>query len=136
MAPEAANATTAECYGWVNRALPDAESKPYVDALAQRIASLPAAGVQAIKERINAISLAGAADYMVDSDLFGKGASEPETQSRLRALFQAGMQTRGDVEMNFGKKLGELGSAYYHPGRTDSTPQTDPLRRYALSTGG
>jgi enoyl-CoA hydratase/carnithine racemase len=105
------DATTAERYGWVNRALPDAELRPYVDALAKRIASFPSAGLQAVMERINAISLADAADYRVDSDLFGKGAMEPETQSRMRALFQAGMQTRGDVEMNFGNKLGELGSA-------------------------
>lgn len=56
------NAERAEHYGWINRALPDAQLAPFVTALAQRIASFPMAGLMANKERINAVTLAAAAD--------------------------------------------------------------------------
>lgn len=68
----------------------------------------PGPGPVAIKERVNAITLADAAQYRVDSDLFGKGAGTPEVQARMRALFKGVMQTRGEVDKNFGKALGDL----------------------------
>ena len=40
-------------------------------ALAQRIARFPAAGLAAIKDRVNAITLAPTDDFRRDSDLFG-----------------------------------------------------------------
>jgi enoyl-CoA hydratase/carnithine racemase len=102
------SADIAERYGWINRALPEAELSTFVAALAGRIARFPMAGLMANKERVNAITLASPSDYRQDSDLFGKGAVEPEVQDRMKALFKLGMQTRGNVELNFGKVLGEL----------------------------
>ena len=102
------DASLAERYGWINRAMPEAELAPFVATLAKRIARFPAAGLIAIKERVNAITLADAAEYRTDSDLFGKGAATTEVQGRMRALLQSGMQKRTDTELNFGKALGEL----------------------------
>lgn len=67
------DAERAEHYGWINRALPDAELAPFVTALARRIASFPMAGLMANKDRINAITVPAAADDRDDSNLFGKG---------------------------------------------------------------
>src|SRR5262249_7245663 len=61
----------AERYGWVNRALPDDELAAFVTRLAHRIAAFPAAGHVAVKDRVNAISLAPAEDFRQDSDRFG-----------------------------------------------------------------
>jgi enoyl-CoA hydratase/carnithine racemase len=101
-------ADIAERYGLINRALPEAELSTFVAALAARIARFPMGGLMANKERVNAITLASAAEYRQDSELFGKGAGEPEVQGRIRALLTLGMQTRSNVELNFGEVLGKL----------------------------
>jgi enoyl-CoA hydratase/carnithine racemase len=68
------SAELAERYGWINRALPVAALGDFVRALAQRIASFPASGHAAVKNRVNAIALASVEDFRRDSDAFGNGA--------------------------------------------------------------
>jgi enoyl-CoA hydratase/carnithine racemase len=102
------DADTAERYGWINRALPDAELAPFVAALAHRIARFPPKALLAIKHRINAFTLADEADFRTDSDLFGALAREPDAQRRLALLLMRGMQTRGETELNLGRLLGEI----------------------------
>jgi enoyl-CoA hydratase/carnithine racemase len=99
------DAELAERYGWINRALPAAELAEFVSSLAHRIAGFPAAGLAAVKDRVNAIALAPADDFRRDSDLFGSGVREPEAQARLQAAFQRGLQTR-DAELDFTRVLG------------------------------
>ncbi|MGA2126107.1 MAG: enoyl-CoA hydratase/isomerase family protein, partial [Xanthobacteraceae bacterium] len=79
------DAELAERYGWINRALPASALNDFVRSLAHRIARFPAAGVVAVKDRVNAIALAPAADFRRDSDLFGAGAQTAEAQSRFQA---------------------------------------------------
>ena len=64
------DADLAERYGWINRALPADALDEFVRTLAHRIAAFPAAGHAAVKERVNAISLAPLEDFRRDSDLF------------------------------------------------------------------
>ena len=70
------DAELAERYGWINRALPADELASFVHALAHRIARFPAAGQAAIKDRVNAITLAPAEDFRRDSDLFARAGRE------------------------------------------------------------
>lgn len=102
------SATTAEMYGWVNRALPQSELAPFVEALARRIASFPPAGAAAIKKRINDIALAPLADVRTDGALFQQTIREPRAQARTKELLDGGMQTRGPLEREFGAVLGRL----------------------------
>jgi enoyl-CoA hydratase/carnithine racemase len=99
---------TAERYGWINRALPDVELASFVETLARRICQFPQEGLMGIKDRVNAITLASEADFLVDSDLFGEGVKLPVTQARIRTLFERGMQKPEDLELHFGRALGEL----------------------------
>jgi enoyl-CoA hydratase/carnithine racemase len=101
------NADLAEKYGWINRALPAAALGDFVGALAARIAGFPAAGHVAVKDRVNAITLAPVEDFRRDSDLFGESARKPETQQRLDAAIRRGFQTR-DREMDLARMLGTL----------------------------
>lgn len=80
----------------------------FVSSLAHRIAKFPAAGIVAVKGRVNAIALAPVEDFRRDSDLFGEGVQKPEAQSRFQAAFKRGFQTR-DAEMNLARLFGELG---------------------------
>ena len=88
------DAELAERYGWINRALPAAALGEFVRSLAHRIASFPAAGRAALKDRVNAISLAPADDFRRDSDLFLECARDAETQRRMRVAMSRGFQTR------------------------------------------
>lgn len=102
------SAETAEMYGWINRALPQSELAPFVEALARRIASFPPAGTSAIKKRINDIALAPLADVRTDGALFQQTIREPRAQARTKELMEGGMQTRGSLEREFGAVLGRL----------------------------
>jgi enoyl-CoA hydratase/carnithine racemase len=101
------DAELAERYGWINRALPADALDDFVNALAHRIAKFPAAGLAAVKERVNTIALAPVEDYRRDSDLFGEGSRKAEAQSQFQAAFKRGFQTR-DGEMDLGRLIGEL----------------------------
>ena len=101
------DAELAERYGWINRALPADELEEFVSSLAHRIAKFPAAGHAAVKDRVNAISLAPVEDFRRDSDLFGEGVRAPETQSLIAAAMKHGLQTR-DAELSLARMLGDL----------------------------
>jgi enoyl-CoA hydratase/carnithine racemase len=100
------DADLAERYGWINRALPAGEVDDFVKSLAHRIAGFPAAGHLAVKDRINAITLAPVEDFRRDSDLFGEAVRAPEAQNLIRAAIARGFQTR-DAEMTLARMLGE-----------------------------
>lgn len=95
-------------YGWINRALPDNELSAFVKTLAHRIARFPLAGLADVKQQVNAIALPGVEALNEDSRLFVQGASRPESQARLKTLFDRGMQTDGQLEAEFGSALASL----------------------------
>jgi enoyl-CoA hydratase/carnithine racemase len=98
------NADLAERYGWINRALPADALDTFVSALAHRIAGFPDAGRAAVKERVNAISLAPLEDFRRDSDLFRESVSSGEAQHLIQTAMKHGFQTR-DAEMDLGAML-------------------------------
>jgi len=104
-------AEDAERYGWINRALPDAELDTFVAELASRIASFPIAGLLATKDRVNSATLPDVAEVRADARLFQQLVVSEAVQSRAGALFARGFQTRGDVELNLGRAIGELDPA-------------------------
>jgi len=80
---------TAERYGYVNRALPDVEWTASSTALARRIASFDRRAIVAAKNLVNQVSLPSA-DRLLDAlNSFQTALTWPETQQRVKALFQA-----------------------------------------------
>jgi enoyl-CoA hydratase/carnithine racemase len=104
------DADLAERYGWVNRAMSQEALRPFVQALAFRIAKFPPAGVIAIKRRINDISLPPLADVRTDGALFQQTIGQPRAQARTKELLEGGMQTRSILEREFADALGRLKS--------------------------
>src|ERR1700756_2629488 len=99
---------TAERYGYINRALADAELDGFVDALARRIASFDGRAIAAAKNLINQVSLPSA-DRLLDAlNSFQVALTWPETQRRVKALLERGLQQDGDFEKGWPAVLGSL----------------------------
>jgi len=99
---------TAERYGYVNRALPDAELDGFVDALARRIASFDRRAIAAAKNLVNQVSLPSA-DRLLDSiTSFETALTWPEALQRIQALLQRGLQRDVDFEKRWPEVLGKL----------------------------
>jgi enoyl-CoA hydratase/carnithine racemase len=99
---------TAERYGYVNRALPDAELDDFVDALARRIASFDRGALGAAKNLVNQVSLPSA-DRLLDAfNSFRVALTWPETQQRVQALMKRGLQQSSDFEQRWPEVLGTL----------------------------
>ena len=107
-------ADLAERYGWINRALPADALDEFVTALAHRISAFPAAGHAAVKDRVNAISLAPPEDFRRDSDLFRESVTTAATQRLIQTAMEYGLQTR-DAELELGAVLGRLGGQGHEP---------------------
>jgi len=99
----------AERYGYVNRALPDAELDTFVDALARRIASFDKQAIADIKRLVDAASLPSDADIAPEWDAFLASVQRPASQSRIKTLLDRGFHRPGDVETRLGYHVGRLG---------------------------
>jgi enoyl-CoA hydratase/carnithine racemase len=85
---------TAERWGYVNRALPDAELRPFVDALATRIASFPPEAVARAKTTVDAALPDPVGGPLVEDREFRASPSDPETADRMAGALALGIHTR------------------------------------------
>lgn len=101
------DADTAERYGWINRALPDAELAGFVDRLARRIASFEQPAIVAAKARVNMrAGVPSGEDLTEAATVFRHSGTWPGTRQRVRDALAQGLQQRGDFELNQGARLG------------------------------
>ena len=98
----------AEAYGYVNRALPDAELDGFVDALATRIAAFDKWAIANTKRLVNA-SLPDDLEMAAGWDACMTSVARPATQARLKAFFELGFHKPGETEDHLGAYLGRLG---------------------------
>jgi enoyl-CoA hydratase/carnithine racemase len=99
---------TAERYGYVNRALPDAELDSFVDLLARRIASFDGRAVAAAKKLVNQVSLPSADRLLGALNSFQTALTWPEAQQRIQVLLKRGLQRDSEFEKRWLEVLGTL----------------------------
>ena len=107
LSSEDIRAEQAEAYGYINRALPDAELDAFVEALATRIAKFDKWAISNTKRLVNA-SLPP--DVEIDAGWTAciKSLGRPVAQEGIKALTERGFQKPGDVENRLGYYLGQI----------------------------
>jgi enoyl-CoA hydratase/carnithine racemase len=104
--------STAERYGYVNRALPDAELDAFVDRFARRIAGFDKQALADAKGIVDEVSLPTDAVFGGALRHYFSSNSRPQTRANIATLVQAGLQTRSDLEFDLGQRLSTC-KAYY-----------------------
>jgi enoyl-CoA hydratase/carnithine racemase len=98
----------AEAYGYVNRALPDAELDAFVDALATRISSFDKWAIANTKRLVNAASLPTDVEMAAGWDACIASVKRAATQARIKAFMDLGFHEPGDAENHIGQYLERL----------------------------
>jgi enoyl-CoA hydratase/carnithine racemase len=98
----------AQAYGYVNRALPDADLDGFVDALATRMAAFDKWAIANTKRLVNA-SLPPDVEIAAGWDACMASVARPATQARIKAFFELGFHKPGEAEDRLGAYLGRLG---------------------------
>ena len=94
------DAETAERWGLLNRALTADEIGSFVEALAHRIASFPAAALEFAKQSVNAAELPLAEGLVEEAYLFQRLLRTQDAQRNMRRFLELGGQTReGELQV-------------------------------------
>jgi enoyl-CoA hydratase/carnithine racemase len=104
------DAALAERYGWLNRALPAAELRPFVQALAQRIASFPREAIVLAKRAVDAADTTVREGLLEEAHLFNRTLASPEARARMDAFLASGSQNPV-AELELGALLAQIGAA-------------------------
>ena len=101
------SAELAERYGYINRALPADELTPFVENLAQRIASFPVHAIAHAKAAVDNGAFSSMAEGLLveahESDL---SVASEVTQARVKEALKAGAETYGgELDLDFLSKL-------------------------------
>jgi len=100
-------ADLAERWGYLNRALPPTELRPFVERLARRIASFPASAIALAKASVNAADQTTEAGLVEEAHLFNLSLATPEAQQRMTRFMEVGGQTP-EVEKGIDSALEKL----------------------------
>ena len=98
----------AERYGYVNRALPDAELDLFVDTMARRIAGFDKQAIAAIKRLVDVPTLPSDIEIGAEWAAFLDSAHRPQAQQNIKRLMEMGLQTKPDVEKRLPYYTGTL----------------------------
>ncbi|MNU79735.1 putative enoyl-CoA hydratase echA8 [compost metagenome] len=102
------DADTAERYGWINRAIPDAQLDAHVAEFVKRVLSFDQRVLAISKETINAVGLPVEAELQQTQDTFFQTFGWDGFKQRIPKLMQRGIGKAGEFELNLGKHVGEL----------------------------
>lgn len=98
----------AERYGYVNRAIPDAEFEDFVTAFARRVSGWDHQAIVEVKSFVDKYTRLPDAEYPLHSDAYWAGVSRPEVAGIVGRLLDNGMQQRGPLEYDLGKQIAAI----------------------------
>ncbi len=104
------DAETAERWGYLNRALPEAEIDAFVEQLALRIASFPAQAIALGKQSVNNAEMPLGEGLLEEAFLFQQTLRTEGAQRNMKKFLEMGGQTR-EGEMRVGELMAEVAAA-------------------------
>ena len=107
LSSEDLKADQAEAYGYINRALPDAELDAFVEALATRISQFDKWAIANTKRLVNT-SLPPDVELGAGWDACIASLGRPAAQDGIKALMARGFHKPGDVENRLGYYLSQI----------------------------
>lgn len=102
------DAETAERYGWINRAIADAELDAFVANFVRRVVSFDKQALAAAKAFINASGLPDPAQLQATQDVFFTTFGWEGFRTRAPILRARGIGQAGDFELRLGHHIGDL----------------------------
>jgi enoyl-CoA hydratase/carnithine racemase len=102
------DAETAERYGWINRAIPEAKLDEFVGNYVRRILSFDEQALSTAKATINHFGLADTGQLQATQDTFFKTFGWPGAVERFPKLRARGIGTAGEFELDLGRNIGDL----------------------------
>ncbi len=102
------DATTAENWGLLNRAMAADAIGPFVEQLAARIASFPRDAIELAKQSVNAAELPLKEGLVEEGYLFARSLRTQGAQQNMRRFLELGGQTR-EAELEMGELAAKLG---------------------------
>ncbi len=103
------DAGTAERYGWINRAVPDADLDAFTDRFASRVAGFDREALTTAKEILNLRGqLASGADQQATAARFYQVVQGPKVTAHVTKFLQMGGQQKGEFELNLAEHLPEM----------------------------
>lgn len=104
------DARTAERYGWINRALPDAELTSFVDQVARRIDGCERAALVRAKAQVNKRAGTPSDEDLLEAwTVFRESTTWPGTQRRVREALARDLHRRSDLELDQDPRHGPAG---------------------------
>ncbi|HEY4179124.1 MAG TPA: enoyl-CoA hydratase/isomerase family protein [Kofleriaceae bacterium] len=104
------SADVAERYGWINRAIPEADLDGFVANFVRRVLSFDKQALATAKSIINASGgLPSHSQLQSTQDLFFGAYGWEGFKKRVPVLRERGIGQAGDFELHLGHNLGELG---------------------------
>jgi len=102
------DAETAERYGWINRAVPDAELDRFVAEFVRRVLSFDSNVLATNKAILNQAGLPDQAQLQETQTTFGAVLRSPVALERLAKARELGLGAAGEFELNLGHHAGGL----------------------------
>ncbi len=102
------DAETAERYGWINRAIPDAELDGFVANFVRRVLSFDEQALSTAKSILNQTGLPNEAQLTATQTAFGATLGWPAALQRMDKSRARGLGDVGEFELNLGRHVGDL----------------------------
>ncbi len=102
------DAELAERYGWINRALPDAELDQFVQDFVRRVLAFDGQALATAKQRLNQAHLPDAGRLAATEAAFGETLRSPVAAELMGKARDRGLGTAGEFEFNLGDAVAEL----------------------------
>jgi enoyl-CoA hydratase/carnithine racemase len=98
----------AERYGYVNRAIPDAEFEDFVTAFARRVSGWDHQAIVEVKAFVDKYTRLPDAEYPLHADAYWAGVSRSGVGEIVARLLENGMQQRGQLEYDLAREIAAI----------------------------